>query len=244
MKFLDLFRPFGLRTTIASSLQEVMRPGWFKALSLVTSFIVLAAPLRAQFVYVTTYGNNTVLAYSIGSNGALTPVPGSPVATGNLPQSVTVDPSGRFAYVANWYDNNGSAYSIGSNGALTPVSGSPFAAVSGSISVTVDPTGRFAYVANYNNNTVSTYSIGSNGALTPLSGSPVATGAGPHSVKVDPSGRFAYVGGDGQRGNGIAWAYTIGPDTNLTSTASVNGIVNAPASSLAITPLLPPLLSP
>ena len=68
------------------------RPGWFRALPLVASFIVLAAPLRAQFVYVTCYGNNTVLAYSIGSNGALTPVPGSPVATGNLPQSVTVDP--------------------------------------------------------------------------------------------------------------------------------------------------------
>jgi 6-phosphogluconolactonase (cycloisomerase 2 family) len=121
MKYLDLFRPFGLRTTVALSLQEVIRskPYWFRALPLAASFILLAAPLRAQFVYVTTYHSNTVLAYSIGSNGALTPVPGSPVATGNLPQSVTVDPSGRFAYVANWYDDNVSAYSIGSDGALT-----------------------------------------------------------------------------------------------------------------------------
>ena len=81
-------------------------------------------------------------AYKIGSTGALTPVTGSPFATGNSPYSLTVDPVGNFAYVANDQDNTVSAYSIGSNGALTPVSGSPFATGQYPTSVTVDPTGR------------------------------------------------------------------------------------------------------
>src|SRR5260370_2613698 len=129
MEHLDLFRRFGLRTTIAPSLQGVgpSRPGWFRALPLAASFILLTAPLRGEFAYVANVKSNTVSAYSVGSNGALTPVPGSPFATGHDPMSVTVVPTGWFAYVVNINDSTISAFSIGSNGALTPVPGSPFA---------------------------------------------------------------------------------------------------------------------
>ena len=89
-----------------------------------------------------------VSAYSIGANGALTPVPGSPFAAGDEPGSVAVDPTGEFAYVTNEDDDNVLAYSIGANGALTPVPGSPFAAGDEPGSVAVDPTGKFAYVVN------------------------------------------------------------------------------------------------
>ena len=41
-------------------------------------FVLLAAPLRAQFVYVANEIGDNVSAYSIATNGALTPVPGSP----------------------------------------------------------------------------------------------------------------------------------------------------------------------
>ena len=101
--------------------------------ALAMSFVLLeckqAAPLRPQFAYVANFYSNLVSAYSIGSNGALTPVPGSPfgedAAVG--PVSVTVDSTAKFAYVANFASNNISAFSIASNGALIPVPGSPFA---------------------------------------------------------------------------------------------------------------------
>jgi len=88
----------------------------------------LAAPLRAQFAYVTNVGSNTVSAYSIDrKTGALTPVPGSSFATGSGPVSVAVDPTTQFAYVANENSNTVSAYSIDrKTGALTPVPDSPF----------------------------------------------------------------------------------------------------------------------
>jgi hypothetical protein len=54
---------------------------WLRVLSaLAMSFVLLeckqAASLRPQFAYVANFYSNLVSAYSIGSNGALTPVSG------------------------------------------------------------------------------------------------------------------------------------------------------------------------
>jgi lactonase family protein with 7-bladed beta-propeller len=149
-----------------------------------------------KFVYVTNNNDNTVSAYSVGSNGALAPVPGSPFAAGSGPISVAVDPTGKFVYVTNNNnDNTVSAYSVGSNGALAPVPGSPFAAGSGPVSVAVDPTGKFAYVANEGSfgvfSNVSAYTIDSNGALTSVPGSPFPAGLVPTSVAITPLVPFA-----------------------------------------------------
>ena len=117
-----------------------MRRGWFSVFStLAIGFVCLVAPLRAQFAYVTNESGNNLSAYSIGANGVLTPVPGSPFLAGSEPVSVAVDPTGKFAYVANAFGNNVSAYSIGANGALTPVPGSPFTAGPVPVSVVVAP---------------------------------------------------------------------------------------------------------
>ncbi len=153
-----------------------MRGGCFGVLSaLAVGFVLLAASSQAQFAYVANGGgSNNVSAYSIGENGALTAIPGSPFAAGNLPSSVVVDPSARFAYVVNEGGNNVSAYTIDKNGALTPIPGSPFAAETDPHEVAVDPAGKFAYVTNAVSNNVSAYRIGENGALTPIPGSPFA----------------------------------------------------------------------
>jgi 6-phosphogluconolactonase len=126
--------------------------------STLAGFVVMAAPLHAQFVYVANTNSNNVSGYSLGANGALTPVSGSPFAAGRDPASVAVDPTAKFAYVMNEdIPGSVSAYSIGANGALTPVPGSPFAAGNEPESVAVDPKAKFVYVANEQDNTVSAY---------------------------------------------------------------------------------------
>jgi hypothetical protein len=53
-----------------------------------------------KFAYVADYQGANISAFTINStSGALTPVGGSPFATGTSPISVTVDPSGKFVYV-------------------------------------------------------------------------------------------------------------------------------------------------
>jgi len=192
-----------------------------------TNPVSVAVDPTGKFAYVTNRGappafNGSVSAYSIGANGALTPVPGSPFAAGTEPNSVAVDSTAKFAYVANTLSNNVSAYSIGANGALTPLTslGSPFAAGTLPVSVAVDPTAKFAYVANVGDSNVSAYSIGANGALTPLTslGSPFAAGTEPASVAVNPTGKFAYVANTGFPipPNASVSAYSIGANGALT----------------------------
>jgi 6-phosphogluconolactonase (cycloisomerase 2 family) len=83
-----------------------------------------------RFAYVANQTSNNISGYAINtSNGALTPIPGSPFAAGTGAFEVTVEPTGRFAYVVNSGSNNISGYTISaSSGALTPLSGSPFPA--------------------------------------------------------------------------------------------------------------------
>jgi 6-phosphogluconolactonase (cycloisomerase 2 family) len=127
----------------------------------------VAVDFVGRFVYVANFGDqnlpshpgSSVSAFSIGSNGTLTPVPGSPFPAGVGPTSVAVDPVGRFAYVANFDDNTVSAYRIGLDGALTPGTGSPFPTGDRPASVAVDLLGRFVYVANSGSNDVSAYHI-------------------------------------------------------------------------------------
>ncbi len=225
----------------------LVRRGWLTVFStLAIGFVWLASPLRAQFAYVANGDSNNVSAYSIGADGFLTPVPGSPFAAGNVPESVAVDPTAKFAYVANALSHNVSAYRIGADGALKPVEGSPFAAGKNPISVAVDPTGKFSYVANYHGDNVSAYSIGADGALTQLTslGSPFAAGNSPVSVAVDPTAKFAYVAVDPTAkfayvvngGTNNVSAYSIGADGALTPVPGSPFAAGFGPESLAVDP--------
>jgi hypothetical protein len=83
-------------------LKEFSHPMKTKVVRLILgAAIALASPLatlHAQFAYVANLNSNNVSAYSIGSGGVLTPVPGSPFPVGPNPASVAVDPTGKFAY--------------------------------------------------------------------------------------------------------------------------------------------------
>jgi 6-phosphogluconolactonase len=119
----------------------------------------------------------------IESNGALSPVAGSPFRAGGGPFSVAIDPNGKFAYVTSGTDNDVWGYTIdATSGALKKAKKSPFAAGSGSFDVAIDPTDTFAYVVNDGSNNVSAYDIRSNGALTQVAGSPFSTDTGPEGV--------------------------------------------------------------
>src|SRR6516162_6903078 len=97
-----------------------------------------------KFLYVgmsgTSNANNVVSAFAIDPNtGALTQITGSPFPTGNDPQGIATDPTGKFLYTANSQDGTLSVFTIdGSSGTLTPV-GSPYATLSGPEALAIDP---------------------------------------------------------------------------------------------------------
>jgi 6-phosphogluconolactonase len=135
-----------------------------------------------RFLYVADPTANGVFAFSIGSNGALTAISGSPFASGAQPIALAATPQGSLLYVANQGSNNVSAFVIDSKtGALGTVSGSPFS-TGGQGPTFVAASAAFLYVGDQGTNDVAAFSIGSNGALTAVPNSPFNVATSPISI--------------------------------------------------------------
>jgi 6-phosphogluconolactonase (cycloisomerase 2 family) len=152
-----------------------------------TAVNVLAS---GAYVYVTAYDSTApstggwVFAFSVGSGGVLTAVPGSPFAGGNQPSAIASDAKNAYVYVTDSVRGDVLGYSVGSSGALTALSGSPYPAGNDPTGVVVDPSYAYAYVSNSTDATVTAYSM-SNGVLTRIGS--FATGLQPVAIGIDPS---------------------------------------------------------
>lgn len=168
-----------------------------------------------KFLYVTSTDLNTlsntnaISAFSIdGTTGALTPVAGSPFASGTTPIGLVADPNGIFVYVGDHMANVTStadaisAFHVSAtDGSLARVGGAPRQQTSCGIAchnnplhalrLAIHPAARFAYVTGVGENSVLAFSL-SNGSLT-AAASPVATGQHPFGMAFDPTGSFLYV---------------------------------------------------
>lgn len=139
----------------------------------------MAIEPKGQFLFAADAGNNTVLSFGIASSGALSPVAGSPFATGGTqPVWVAVDAATKFLFTANQGSNDISAFTINA-GALTPSPGSPFPSNATATTppepsfLVVDVTNQFLYVANKGTGNTSGFNINpSDGSLVPLANSP------------------------------------------------------------------------
>jgi hypothetical protein len=197
----------------SSNRSEAMRPkNLMKSATLMTLLAALAVLLllpgsaKAQtFVYTNDNeaGPNTVTGFSVGANGALSTITGSPFLTGGTgggnsfaSNRITVCMVGAFLFVANDGSNDVSVFSINpSTGFLTLV-GSPFATggLSGfGISLGATPDNRFLFAANGGSNDISVFSIAANGALTLIPANQTSLTGQPDGTKVSPDGKFLSV---------------------------------------------------
>ncbi|HSY91651.1 MAG TPA: beta-propeller fold lactonase family protein [Candidatus Binatus sp.] len=142
-----------------------------------------------------TVGTGGVDGYSVDpTTGALTPLTGSPVATGmSCPEFLTTDPGQKFLFVPDEGNDLLHAFTIGSTGALTEVSGSPYSQCV--FQLAVDPSGKYLVAPDFCNNNIAVYTIGSDGSLSAVAGSPFAETSGnePETVFIDPTGQWVYV---------------------------------------------------
>jgi len=166
---------------------------------------VITDPL-GKFVYVSSAlsGSGQIYGFSIGSNGTLTPVSGSPIAVGKRARILAIEPDREFMYVsADIYPINRvgvsvygiglDVYGIGLDGSLTalphlrlPIDKLPtFAAAP-------DPNGKFLFGLTGVHD-ISGFNVGDEGALSPLPRSPLGAGRIPISLTVDPTGTHVYV---------------------------------------------------
>lgn len=135
----------------------------------------------------------TVSAFAVGSS-SVTPVPGSPFATGagSQPTGIISDPSGASIYVTDSALNNLYTFSIQSGGPLSLAAtvGTGNMPMGGTI-VSPSSSGKFLYITNYHDGSIGVYSLASGTpALVATSNS---GSSGPLCILGDPNtSRFLY----------------------------------------------------
>ncbi len=128
----------------------------------------LAISPDGSHLYTANTADNSISEFSIGSDGNLTALNGSPIGESyNAPLSVAVESSGKFLYVTNEGSANIAAYAIGSDGSLTVLGNSPFASASQPSFIGVDPKGNYIFVGNQSSPVIQPFSLDpSAGTLT------------------------------------------------------------------------------
>lgn len=139
----------------------------------------LAADPGGHFLLACYHDSNRLGVWRIGTGGSLSPLPGSPYATGLHPASVHVDSSGLYIYVANEGSNTLGAWRLDDTG-LRPLAGAPFATGKGPHTISLSPDGHYLYTSNSGDKSLSGFQIdAASGRLDELPDSPFSTGYGP-----------------------------------------------------------------
>ncbi|HEY3771306.1 MAG TPA: MBG domain-containing protein [Candidatus Angelobacter sp.] len=203
--------------------------GTAAAILLLIMALMLPANLAAQsFVYVNNQDTvNTVSGFSVAPTGALTPIAGSPFATGGAGSTVTcygldrmtVNMADNLLFVSNSADQTISVFQIDPvAGGLTLAPGSPVNSGlaldgCGGISLASTPDGKFLMASS--GGLIQSFNIAANGALTqgilttPLT--PVTT----VGMKISSNGKLLALSGERS-----VFMYTVNADGSLTAVAS------------------------
>lgn len=195
----------------------------------------LFAHPTGSFLYVSNFFGNDVSGYSIGSDGSLTRLTGSPFSTSGSARinGLVGSSDGRFLYAAAGGPSTASsgvvAFTVDqSTGVLSVIEGSPFRnTLGGGIThnrgdgISIHPNGRWLYMGLYDQGKMAGWSIDSTtGALTPIeaptdNGSPTIADDGGSASTVSADGLFLYgtafsrTNPDGKR----VIIYSINPST-------------------------------
>ena len=160
-------------------------------------------------LYASNGNGSSVSVFLINeSSGTLSPVLGSPFATGACPTGLACTPDNDRLYVGNFCSSTVSIFDVDPmTAALSPNAASPFVLPLGSSSpfdLEIDAAGARLFVSQDLANNVGVYDIGPGGGLTPVAGSPFAAAGNEHGAVLRPDGAFYYVANLGSSIGGYA----------------------------------------
>ena len=152
----------------------------------------------ARYAYVANAGANTISFFRYLSSDSpliddLQRV-SAPIASGNTPVALAVDPTGNHLYAINQGANTISAYQIHyQSGLLRPLEGAPFATGNKPVAIAIHPEGKTVYVVNRKSRDICTYRRDSlTGVLKEITPR-LPAGEKPVAMVLDASGRYAYL---------------------------------------------------
>jgi YVTN family beta-propeller protein len=193
---------------------------WRVALATLTACLAVpGAAFAGRVVYVSNGlgGSQNVSALAIGADGSLSPIAGSPFATGGTTQEgLSITPNAQHLYVSLFGTGNVTGFNVGAGGGLSTVPGAPFATGSTPLGNTPTPDGSRLFVWNHGN-AVGVWTIAGDGSLTQIAGSPFPVSAGhtnPFAGSVSPNGAFLYVPDENPNPSTLT-VYSVAPSGSL-----------------------------
>jgi len=184
-----------------------------------------------RFLYAVNSGSNTIAAFHIHSDGALSAVAGSPYPSMGI-EPVSLGLTGGRLYVVNKNQDPGqpqtsdgsnySVFNVNADGSLAFIPGSTVSAPkdASSSQALISRDGKFLIDAEENAAVLRAFSIGPSGLLTDVPGSPLSpplvggTQAAPLGLATSPTQRLLYVGFVNVSRLGV---YSIDPTTGALS---------------------------
>jgi 6-phosphogluconolactonase (cycloisomerase 2 family) len=159
----------------------------------------LTATASAGTLYTNNYNDEQLAALSIGADGELTPLAGSPFTQPHAPSGLAIAPDGNTLVETFSFDHFVGTRALGEDGSIAATGPEVESATTNLPAVA--PNGRFVYVGSYPTPGVLTYALGSDASLTQVGG---AVGAGVGAgVAVTPDGRYlllpSAIGGEIER---------------------------------------------
>jgi hypothetical protein len=176
----------------------------------------VTATSNGKFVYVVGL-NGGIFGFSIGANGVLTPIPGSPFPAG-VTQSVAsvTDSAGKLLFVVT--GSNVSSFFINSTDGTLTVAAPPFPLPNttlATIGMAATTSTNFLYVALSSANAVAGFSFDPNtGVLTDVGGSPFPVGKLPFTLTTTANTLYVVNSGDGTI-SAFSWNSTTGALTEI-----------------------------
>ncbi len=163
---------------------------------------------NGRHVYVANLSGSTVSGLEVMAHGALSPIAGSPFATGSTGNGgvmVAITPNGKHLFFLKGSANTISRFSIGADGGLTLLGDPTDTGATAGAELAVTPDSRYLYVTHANTPVLTGFEISASGGLTPLPGSPFPYSSNLNTVRqirITPDGRHAYLFGQVPVGGG------------------------------------------
>jgi 6-phosphogluconolactonase len=149
--------------------------------------MALAAVAPAAILYTNNYNSEQLASFTIGADGLLTPVPGSPFQFADPTEGFSITPDGRIMVESFGFDSRAGSFALSPSGniaeAQAPIGPGGFGVP------TISPDGQFAYILTSPGGLIA-YRLGSNGSMTNIGG-PYG-GANGETPAITPDGRFLF----------------------------------------------------
>ena len=189
--------------------------------------ISVAATPDGKFLMAASFASANVAVFSIASNGALTPIAGSPFPTRIDPNSIAISANGKFLSVA---ESDVEMFSIASDGSLTSLGLFPTRRAVG-VDMNCSVNRLYAVESDSTSTIVDSLDLASNGGLAPAPGSPVTvrTSVNDDGVALSTDGKTLFI--SNQFGN-VLTVFSAAADGTVSPAAGspvrMNGSLTAP----------------